>query len=162
MDTVSSTRSASSAAQATAVSPTRTCTCSSARLRPNAEAPLYDSYAACVANALAVTVARTIEDMLRNVDDELGRTHIGEQASVRTMRSSTATTSPVRPAGLRRQRAGGLHPGSLFRGFRQGRAAGRAQGIRNTRLSFQLVRAAIELCRTERLPELYGHAQKRW
>ena len=33
--------------------------------------------------------------------------------------------------------------------------------FRNTRLSFQLVRAAIELCRAKGYQRLYGHAQKR-
>jgi len=129
--------------------------------RSSREVPLYDSYRRNAgARAVTVTVARTFEDLMR-VASLRSAVYIGEQECPYEEEfdgNDLAATHLIgyigdEPAGCLRIR--------YFADFAKVERLAVRREFRNTRLAFQLVRAAVELCRKKGYRRLYGHAQKR-
>ena len=123
--------------------------------------PLYDSYRADAAkNAIAVTVARTIDDMMRIVAMR-SAVYIGEQECPYDEEFDGNDFTGTNLLGYIGNEPAGCIRIRYFADFAKIERLAVRKEFRNTRLSFQLVRAAIELCRTKGYQKLYGHAQKR-
>ena len=129
--------------------------------RSSREAPLYDSYRRDAGQrAVTVTVARTFEDLMR-VASLRSAVYIGEQECPYEEEfdgNDLAATHLIgyvgdEPAGCLRIR--------YFADFAKIERLAVRKEFRNTRLAFQVVRAAVELCRKKGYRRLYGHAQKR-
>lgn len=125
------------------------------------ELPLYDSYRRDTGERqVSVTVARTFEDLMR-VASLRSAVYIGEQECPYEEEfdgNDLAATHLIgyigdEPAGCLRIR--------YFADFAKVERLAVRKEFRSTRLAFQLVRAAIELCRKKGYRRLYGHAQKR-
>ena len=127
----------------------------------DSDVPLYDSYhASAPKEALTVTVARSMEDLMR-VASVRSAVYIAEQDCPYEEEfdgNDLAATHLIgyvghEPAGCLRIRC--------FADFAKLERLAVRREFRNTRMSFVLVRAAIELCRVKGYQRLYGHAQKR-
>ena len=123
--------------------------------------PLYDSYHRNPGDReLTVTIARTFEDLMR-VASLRSAVYIGEQECPYEEEfdgNDLASTHLIgyvgnEPAGCLRIR--------FFADFAKIERLAVRKEYRNTRLSFQLVRAGIQLCQMKGYRRLYGHAQKR-
>jgi predicted GNAT family N-acyltransferase len=123
--------------------------------------PLYDSYHRNSGDReLTVTVARTFDDLMR-VASLRSAVYIGEQECPYEEEfdgNDLASTHLIgyvgnEPAGCLRIR--------FFADFAKIERLAVRKEYRNTRLSFQLVRAGIQLCQMKGYRRLYGHAQKR-
>jgi predicted GNAT family N-acyltransferase len=123
--------------------------------------PLYDSYHRNKGDReLSVTIARTFEDLMR-VASLRSAVYIGEQECPYEEEfdgNDLASTHLIgyvgnEPAGCLRIR--------FFADFAKIERLAVRKEYRNTRLSFQLVRAGIQLCQMKGYRRLYGHAQKR-
>jgi predicted GNAT family N-acyltransferase len=123
--------------------------------------PLYDSYHRNPGEReVTVTIARTFEDLMR-VASLRSAVYIGEQECPYEEEfdgNDLASTHLIgyvgnEPAGCLRIR--------FFADFAKIERLAVRKEYRNTRLSFQLVRAGIELCQMKGYRRLYGHAQKR-
>jgi predicted GNAT family N-acyltransferase len=126
-----------------------------------ADAPIYDRYNGHSPNkAIAVTVARSIEDMMRVVSIR-SAVFIAEQECPYLEEfdgndfSSTHLLGYVgnEPAACLRIR--------YFADFAKIERLAVRKEFRKLRVSLQLVEAAIELCQAKGYQRLYGHAQKR-
>ena len=124
-------------------------------------APLYDTYRQDAGrHELAVTIARTFEDLMR-VASLRSAVYIGEQECPYEEEfdgNDLAATHLIgyvgnEPAGCLRIR--------YFADFAKVERLAVRKEFRNTRLSFQLVRAGIKLCQMKGYRRLYGHSQKR-
>jgi predicted GNAT family N-acyltransferase len=124
-------------------------------------APLYDSYHRNAGEReVTVTIARTFEDLMR-VASLRSAVYIGEQECPYEEEfdgNDLASTHLIgyvgnEPAGCLRIR--------FFADFAKIERLAVRKEYRNTRLSFQLVRAGIQLCQMKGYRRLYGHAQKR-
>jgi predicted GNAT family N-acyltransferase len=124
--------------------------------------PLYDGYrgAAASPTAISVTVARTIEDMMRIVAMR-SAVYIGEQECPYDEEFDGNDFTGTNLLGYVGDEPAGCIRVRYFADFAKIERLAVRKEFRNTRLSFQLVRAAIELCRTKGYQRLYGHAQKR-
>lgn len=129
--------------------------------RSRREAPLYDSYRREAGQrVVTVTVARTFEDLMR-VASLRSAVYIGEQECPYEEEfdgNDLAATHLIgyvgdEPAGCLRIR--------YFADFAKIERLAVRKQFRNTRVAFQVVRAAVELCRKKGYRRLYGHAQKR-
>ena len=129
--------------------------------RSNDGAPLYDSYNSDVGHReITVTVARTFEDLMR-VAALRSAVYIGEQECPYEEEfdgNDLAATHLIgyvgsEPAGCMRIR--------YFADFAKIERLAVRKEYRNTRLSFQLVKAGIKLCQMKGYRRLYGHSQKR-
>jgi predicted GNAT family N-acyltransferase len=123
--------------------------------------PVYDSYRRnSGGRELMVTVARTFEDLVR-VSSIRSAVYIGEQECPYEEEfdgNDLAATHLIgyvgdEPAGCLRIR--------YFADFAKVERLAVRKEFRNTRLSFQLVRAGIKLCQMKGYRRLYGHSQKR-
>ena len=123
--------------------------------------PLYDSYCRDAGeNSVSVTVARTFEDLMR-VSSLRSAVYIGEQECPYEEEfdgNDLAATHLIgyignEPAACLRIR--------FFAEFAKLERLAVRKEFRNTRLSFQIVRAAIRLCQMKGYRRLYGHSQKR-
>ncbi len=131
----------------------------SRRAEQRDEGPLYDQSRG-QAKALSVTIARTMEDVMR-VMTIRSAIYLGEQECPYEEEfdgNDFAATHLIgyvgnEPAACLRVR--------FFADFAKIERLAVRKEYRNTRLSFQLVRAGIELCRMKGYRRLYGHAQKR-
>jgi predicted GNAT family N-acyltransferase len=132
------------------------------RIKPDEsvkENPLYDQTRG-QAKALSVTIARTMEDVMR-VMTIRSAIYLGEQECPYEEEfdgNDFAATHLIgyvgnEPAACLRVR--------FFADFAKIERLAVRKEYRNTRLAFQLVRAGIELCRMKGYRRLYGHAQKR-
>jgi predicted GNAT family N-acyltransferase len=126
-----------------------------------ADAPVYDRYSDCnPARAVAITVARSIEDLMRVISIR-SAVYLGEQQCPYLEEfdgndfSSTHLLGYVgdEPAGCLRIR--------YFADFAKIERLAVRKEFRKQRISLQLVEAAIELCHAKGYQRLYGHAQKR-
>lgn len=126
-----------------------------------ADAPVYDRYNGHnPARAVAVTVARSIEDLMRVISVR-SAVYLGEQECPYLEEfdgndfSSTHLLGYVgnEPAGCLRIR--------YFADFAKIERLAVRKEFRKQRISLQLVEAAIELCHAKGYQRLYGHAQKR-
>jgi predicted GNAT family N-acyltransferase len=123
--------------------------------------PLYDSYRRDAGDGqVSVTVARTFEDLMRMASLR-SAVYIGEQECPYEEEfdgNDLAATHLIgyvgnEPAACLRIR--------FFAEFAKLERLAVRKEFRNTRLSFQIVRAAIRLCQMKGYRRLYGHSQKR-
>jgi predicted GNAT family N-acyltransferase len=123
--------------------------------------PLYDSFSdGRTGREIAVTVARSFDDLARVISVR-SAVYLSEQECPYDEEfdgNDLVATNLIgyvgkEPAGCLRIR--------FFADFAKLERLAVRREFRNTRLSFQLVRAAIELCRVKGYQRMYGHAQKR-
>jgi predicted GNAT family N-acyltransferase len=129
--------------------------------RHGANVPAYDRYnGRSTGKAVAVTVARSIEDLMRVVSIR-SAVYVGEQECPYLEEfdgndfSSTHLIGYVgnEPAGCLRIR--------YFADFAKIERLAVRREFRKQKVSLQLVEAAIDLCQAKGYQRLYGHAQKR-
>jgi predicted GNAT family N-acyltransferase len=124
-------------------------------------APLYDSYCNSTnSDVLSVAVARTFEDLMR-VASIRSAVYIGEQECPYEEEFDGNDMSATHLIGYAGCEPAGCIRVRYFADFAKIERLAVRKEYRTTRLSFQLVRAAIELCRMKGYRRLYGHAQKR-
>jgi len=124
-------------------------------------APLYDSYRRGSADrTLSVTVSREINDWLR-VASIRSAVYIGEQECPYDEEFDGNDFSAVHLLGYVGNEPAGCIRIRHFADFAKIERLAVRKEFRSTRLSFQLVKAAIELCRAKGYRRLYGHAQRR-
>ena len=122
--------------------------------------PLYDSYRSDAAAGLSVSVARSFDDLMRVVSIR-GAVYIGEQECPYDEEFDGNDASSTHLIGYAGREPAGCIRVRYFADFAKIERLAVRKEFRNTRLSFQLVRAAIELCQMKGYHRLYGHAQKR-
>ncbi len=132
------------------------------RSKPKAtNTPLYDSYrAGGKARTISVTVARSLDDWLR-VSSIRSAVYIGEQECPFEEEFDGNDFSAIHLIGYVGDEPCGCIRIRHFAEFAKIERLAVRKEFRNTRLSFQIVKAAIELCRTKGYRRLYGHAQRR-
>jgi predicted GNAT family N-acyltransferase len=124
-------------------------------------APLYDSYrSGNERRTLSVTVAREFNDWLR-VASIRSAVYIGEQECPYEEEFDGNDFTAIHLLGYVGDEPAGCIRIRHFADFAKIERLAVRKEFRNTRLSFQLVKAAIELCRTKGYRRLYGHAQRR-
>lgn len=126
-----------------------------------AAAPLYDSYGkGSEGKAMSVSVAREFNDLMR-VAAIRGAVYIGEQECpfeeefdgndmTATHLIGYAGDEPIACIRIR-----------FFADFAKMERLAVRKEFRNSRISFMVVKAAIELCRKKGYRKIYGHAQRR-
>jgi len=123
--------------------------------------PLYDSYGAGKsARELSVSVARSFDDLMRVVSIR-SAVYIGEQECPYEEEFDGNDASATHLIGYIGREPAGCIRVRYFADFAKVERLAVRKEYRNTRLSFQLVRAAMELCQMKGYRRLYGHAQKR-
>ena len=129
------------------------------RSRP--AAPLYDSYRGAAAEReMSVTIARTFEDLMR-VAALRSAVYIGEQECPYEEEFDGNYLSATHIIGYVGNEPAGCMRIRYFADFAKIERLAVRKEFRNTRLSFQIVKAGIELCQKKGYRKLYGHAQKR-
>jgi predicted GNAT family N-acyltransferase len=130
------------------------------RSRP-ASAPIYDSYNnEAGSKELSVTIARTFEDLMR-VASLRAAVYIGEQECPYEEEFDGNDLSATHLIGYVGNEPAGCMRVRYFADFAKIERLAVRKEFRNTRLSFQLVKAGIKLCQMKGYRRLYGHAQKR-
>jgi predicted GNAT family N-acyltransferase len=123
--------------------------------------PLYDSYRSNVdRGSLSVSVAHSFEDLLRVVSIR-SAVYIGEQECPYDEEFDGNDVSSAHLIGYIGREPAGCIRVRYFADFAKIERLAVRKEFRTTRLSFQLVRASIELCQMKGYRRLYGHAQKR-
>jgi predicted GNAT family N-acyltransferase len=123
--------------------------------------PLYDTYRGSGSSReVKVTVARTFEDLMR-VTSLRSAVYIGEQECPYEEEFDGNDLTATHLLGYIGNEPAGCLRIRYFADFAKVERLAVRREFRHTRLSFQLVRAAIELCRMKGYRRLYGHAQKR-
>jgi predicted GNAT family N-acyltransferase len=132
------------------------------RAKPKASnAPLYDTYrAGAERRTISVTVARTLDDWLR-VSSIRSAVYIGEQECPFEEEFDGNDFTAIHLIGYVGDEPSGCIRIRHFADFAKIERLAVRKEFRNTRLSFQLVKAAIELCRAKGYRRLYGHSQRR-
>jgi predicted GNAT family N-acyltransferase len=124
-------------------------------------APIYDSYRRDAGTRdVTVTVARTFEDLMR-VASLRSAVYIGEQECPYEEEFDGNDLSATHLIGYVGDEPAGCMRVRYFADFAKIERLAVRKEFRNTRLSFQLVRAGIKLCQMKGYRRLYGHAQKR-
>ncbi|MDE2182063.1 MAG: GNAT family N-acetyltransferase [Alphaproteobacteria bacterium] len=124
-------------------------------------APAYDTYhKGADRRTLSVTVARSMEDWLR-VASIRSAVYIGEQECPFEEEFDGNDFSAIHLIGYVGDEPSGCIRIRHFAEFAKIERLAVRKEFRNTRLSFQLVKAAIELCRAKGYRRLYGHSQRR-
>ncbi|MDE2112834.1 MAG: GNAT family N-acetyltransferase [Alphaproteobacteria bacterium] len=124
-------------------------------------APLYDSYRSGTAGrTLSVTVARDFNDWLK-VASIRSAVYLGEQECPYEEEFDGNDFTAIHLIGYVGDEPAGCIRIRHFADFSKIERMAVRKEFRTTRLSFQLARAAIELCRTKGYRRLYGHAQRR-
>ena len=124
-------------------------------------APLYDSYNNGISSAgLSVSVAHSFDDLMRVVSIR-SAVYIGEQECPYDEEFDGNDASSAHLIGYVGREPAGCIRVRYFADFAKIERLAVRKEYRNTRLSFQLVRAAIQLCQMKGYRRLYGHAQKR-
>jgi predicted GNAT family N-acyltransferase len=125
------------------------------------EVPLYDSYQRNTGNRdISVTVARTFEDLMR-VASLRSAVYIGEQECPYEEEFDGNDLSATHLIGYVGDEPAGCMRVRFFADFAKIERLAVRKEFRNTRLSFQIVKAGIKLCQMKGYRRLYGHAQKR-
>jgi predicted GNAT family N-acyltransferase len=128
---------------------------------PKLLTPLYDSYRpGAERGKVAVTVARTFEDLVR-VASVRSAVYVGEQECPYEEEFDGNDLAATHLIGYTGNEPAGCIRIRFFADFAKIERLAVRHEFRNTRLSFSLVRAAIELCRVKGYTRMYGHAQKR-
>jgi predicted GNAT family N-acyltransferase len=122
--------------------------------------PLYDSYRADKGEGLSVSVARSFEDLMRVVSMR-SAIYIGEQECPYEEEFDGNDIAATHLIGYSGKEPAGCIRIRYFADFAKIERLAVRREFRSTRLSFQLVNAAIDLCRMKGYRRLYGHAQKR-
>ena len=122
--------------------------------------PLYDTYRSDEAGGLSVSVARSVEDLMRVVSMR-SAIYIGEQECPYEEEFDGNDMSATHLIGYVGKEPAGCIRIRYFADFAKIERLAVRKEFRSTRLSFQLVNAAIELCKMKGYRRLYGHAQKR-
>ncbi len=123
--------------------------------------PIYDSYRRDGSEAgVSVTVARTFEDLMR-VSSLRSAVYIGEQECPYEEEFDGNDLSATHLIGYVGNEPAGCLRIRFFADFAKLERLAVRKEFRNTRLSFQIVRAAIRLCQMKGYKRLYGHSQKR-
>ncbi len=124
--------------------------------------PLYDSYNGSSGGQgnLSVSVARSFDDLMRVVSIR-SAVYIGEQECPYEEEFDGNDTSATHLIGYVGREPAGCIRVRYFADFAKIERLAVRKEFRTTRLSFQLVKAAIELCQMKGYRRLYGHAQKR-
>jgi predicted GNAT family N-acyltransferase len=132
------------------------------RSKPSTEGiPSYDGYRGRSAGReLAVTVARTIEDIMK-VMTIRSAVYISEQECPYEEEFDGNDFSATHLLGYVGDEPVGCLRIRYFAHFAKIERLAIRHEFRNTRLAFQIVRAGIELCRAKGYQRLYGHSQKR-
>lgn len=124
-------------------------------------APLYDTYrGGAEKRAISVTLARSMDDWLR-VASIRSAVYIGEQECPFDEEFDGNDFSAIHLIGYIGDEPCGCIRIRHFADFAKIERLAVRKEFRNTRLSFQIVKAAIELCRDKGYRRLYGHAQRR-
>jgi predicted GNAT family N-acyltransferase len=124
-------------------------------------APLYDGYrGAAKSQDLSVTIARTLEDMMR-ITSIRSAVYIGEQECPYEEEFDGNDFSATHLIGYVGNEPAGCLRVRFFADFAKIERLAVRKEFRKTRLAFQIVRAGIELCRAKGYRRLYGHSQKR-
>jgi len=127
----------------------------------NKDVPLYDGYrGAGKARDLSVTIARTLEDVMR-VMTIRSAIYLGEQQCPYEEEFDGNDFSATHLIGYVGNEPAACLRVRYFADFAKIERLAVRKEFRGTRLAFQLVRAGIELCRKKGYRRLYGHAQKR-
>ena len=122
--------------------------------------PSYDSYRSDNASGLSVSVARSFDDLMRVVSLR-SAIYIGEQECPYEEEFDGNDMSATHLIGYVGKEPAGCIRIRYFADFAKIERLAVRKEFRTTRLSFQLVNAAIDLCRMKGYRRLYGHAQKR-
>jgi predicted GNAT family N-acyltransferase len=132
------------------------------RPRPKpSNAPLYDTYrAGSDRKTVSVTVARSADDWLRVVCIR-SAVYIGEQECPFDEEFDGNDFAAVHLLGYVGNEPAACLRIRYFADFAKIERLAVRKEFRHTVVSFQLVRAAIELCRVKGYRRIYGHAQKR-
>jgi predicted GNAT family N-acyltransferase len=123
--------------------------------------PAYDRYQGDgKSNEIAVTMVRSIEDLMRVVTVR-SAVYISEQECPYLEEFDGNDFCSTHLLGYVGNEPAGCIRIRYFADFAKIERLAVRKEFRKTRLSFHLVRAAIELCRVKGYQRLYGHAQKR-
>jgi predicted GNAT family N-acyltransferase len=123
--------------------------------------PSYDRYQGkAEKKEIAVTMARSIEDLMRVVTVR-SAVYIAEQECPYLEEFDGNDFCSTHLLGYIGNEPAGCIRIRYFADFAKIERLAVRKEFRKTRLSFQLVRAAIDLCRVKGYRRLYGHAQKR-
>lgn len=126
-----------------------------------APSPVFDNYSGtCRGRDLSVTVARSLEDMMR-VTAIRSAVYIGEQDCPYAEEFDGNDFSATHLLGYVADEPAGCLRIRYFADFAKIERLAVRHEFRQTRLAFQIVRAGIELCRVKGYRRLYGHSQKR-
>jgi predicted GNAT family N-acyltransferase len=124
------------------------------------EKPLYDRYQGQTGKEISVTVARSIEDMMRVVAIR-SAVYISEQQCPYAEEFDDNDFCATHLLGYIGSEPAGCLRIRYFADFAKIERLAVRKEFRNTRLCFNIVRAGIELCRAKGYQVLYGHSQKR-
>jgi predicted GNAT family N-acyltransferase len=129
--------------------------------RASRSMPIYDTHRSDVTEQeITVAVARSFDDLMRVVSMRTS-VYISEQSCPYEEEFDGNDMSATHMLGY----VGGELAGCLrirfFADFAKLERVAVKREFRHTRLSFQMARAAIELCRVKGYRRIYGHAQKR-
>jgi predicted GNAT family N-acyltransferase len=129
--------------------------------RASRSRPIYDTHRSDVnEQEITVSVARSFDDLMRVVSMRTS-VYISEQSCPYEEEFDGNDMSATHMLGY----VGGELAGCLrirfFADFAKLERVAVKREFRHTRLSFQMARAAIELCRVKGYRRIYGHAQKR-
>jgi len=128
---------------------------------PRKRAPIYDSYQRNLPRTeVSVTVARTIEDFMRVVTIR-SAVYVGEQECPFDEEFDGNDFSATHLIGYIGDEPAACLRIRYFADFAKVERLAVRREFRKTRLSFQISKAAIELCRTKGYSRIYAHAQKR-
>jgi len=123
--------------------------------------PVYDTYRkGAVRSHLSVCVAHSVEDWMR-VASVRSAVYMGEQQCPYEEEYDGNDFTAVHLLGYAGDEPAGCIRIRHFADFAKVERLAVRSEFRNTRLSFLLVRAAIELCRIKGYRRIYGHAQRR-
>lgn len=124
-------------------------------------APIYDGYRGRgTGRDLSVTIARTFDDMMR-ITTIRSAVYVAEQECPYDEEFDGNDFSATHLIGYVGNEPAGCLRVRYFADFAKIERLAVRREFRNTRLSFQVVRAGIELCRAKGYQRLYGHSQKR-
>ena len=124
-------------------------------------APIYDSYIkGNDRRTLSIAVARSVEDWMRAASVR-SAVYIGEQECPFDEEFDGNDFSAIHLIGYSGDEPAGCIRIRHFADFAKVERLAVRKEFRHSRLSFLLVRAAIELCRVKGYRRIYGHAQRR-
>jgi len=123
--------------------------------------PLYDSHKKTASpKELSVAVARSFEDLMRVVSMR-STVYMGEQECPYEEEFDGNDLSATHLLGYVGREPAGCIRIRYFADFAKIERLAVRKEFRHTRLSFMIVKAAIELCQVKGYRRLYGHSQKR-